>query len=218
GSDWEPGTRSTPGDVEVWDPATGARLLTVPGLTGWCNGACFSPDGQTLALAAGGEVKLVDAATGQERQRLKGFAGEVKETAFHPGGTRLAVLDETGVRLCNAGEYGAQLLSRRGACRAIAFSKGGDFLAAGGDGGLTVWEARPLPPPAPPAAKPAPEKPPSATPPPDPRPQVFRATVAKSVQALEKGETAEALLWAAHALASGPDPARPRHHRRRAAP
>jgi WD40 repeat protein/HEAT repeat protein/tRNA A-37 threonylcarbamoyl transferase component Bud32 len=216
-SDSKPGSSFTPGEVEIWDRASGAKVLAVPGLTGMCHGASFSPDGQTLAVAAGKEVRIVDARTGKQRHALKGFAGEVRGLAFHPGGTRLAVLDESGLRLCDAGERGAQLLSLRGALDSVAFSKEGDFLVATGQAGLTIWVARPLPPrpPSPPAAKPKPETPPSTNPPPDARPTIVTVAVQNSKEAQEKGDPAAALLWAAEALASDPDPTRQRIHRLR---
>src|SRR5262249_4258024 len=162
---------------------------------GTCSGACFSPDGQALAVAVGDVVQVVDGATGKRRHILKGFVGDVRALAYHPSGTRLAVLDEAGLRVCAAGDRGGQLLSLRGTFDAVAFSRDGTFWIAAGQSGLTIWDAGPRPPLAVrPAAKPAPEKPPSTTPPPDPRPPVVRAAVKNSVDALEKGDPAAALL------------------------
>jgi WD40 repeat protein len=102
------GSFNTPGQVKVWDMASGTEKFT---------GACrvmaqalaFTPDGTRLAVGDGflfqapGEVHLWDTATGQETFTLPGHAGAVVSLAFSPDGTRLASAGyEGGVKVWDA--------------------------------------------------------------------------------------------------------------------
>jgi RNA polymerase sigma factor (sigma-70 family) len=144
--------RGEDGDIYLWEaPAWGqARHIDAPpaklppshtGSTGWAFRVSFSPDGKTLAAAAGdltgrdNEIRLWDVGTGKELRRFRGHQGAVRSFAFAPDGKTLASAgDDKTVRLWGP-DTGKQLLLLRhgGKVAALAYSPDGKTLAAGGD-------------------------------------------------------------------------------------
>jgi hypothetical protein len=136
--------------VQVWDAASGQKLLTFQGHTSGVLGVAFSPDGRRLASAGwDNTVRVWDAASGQELLSLKGHTGPVHGVAYSPDGRRLASAggDQT-VRVCNAAS-GQDLLTLKGhtgAVWGVAFSPDGRRLASASmDATVRVWEAWPVP-------------------------------------------------------------------------
>jgi WD40 repeat protein len=79
------------GDVKIWDARTGQELLALRKPKSQVFSACFSPDGQRLAVGTGnlnesGEVTVWDAEAGQELVALKGFPRPVTSICFSPDG------------------------------------------------------------------------------------------------------------------------------------
>lgn len=78
----------------------------------WVHAVAYSPDGRTLASAAGrhytsGEIKLWDTATGREWLTLPGFPASVEALAFSPDGHTLAAAGyDHVVRLWNVARPG----------------------------------------------------------------------------------------------------------------
>ncbi len=80
-----------PGEVRVFDLATGRRIFTLRGHTCAVHGVAFSPDGRRLVSGAYDEtVKLWEMETGQEVLTLRGHTHFVMGVAFSPDGRRLA--------------------------------------------------------------------------------------------------------------------------------
>jgi sugar lactone lactonase YvrE len=84
------GARQTlPGQLMVWDVATGKELVRVRGITG-TRGVAVSPDGRTVACGEfGGTVTLRDVGTGQARAQETGHDIGVNGLAFSRDGTLL---------------------------------------------------------------------------------------------------------------------------------
>jgi WD40 repeat protein len=88
-----------PGEVWVWDAATGQPVYTLKGHPNCVWSVSFSPDGRRLASGAGsfpkadstpGEAIVWDMETGQELYRLADHKGTVFGVAFSPNGQFLA--------------------------------------------------------------------------------------------------------------------------------
>jgi WD40 repeat protein len=83
--------RPLPGEIKVWDPATGQAVRTLKGHVGPVTSVAFSSDGKRLASASYDHtVKLWDAATGKELLTLTEHTDAVHSVAFSPDGRRLA--------------------------------------------------------------------------------------------------------------------------------
>ncbi|MFD7125062.1 hypothetical protein ACFV9X_13175 [Streptomyces anulatus] len=106
----------------------------------------FSPDGQSLATAAGDErVRLWDTATGRVRKTLP-LAEVVLSLAFSPDGRTLATDDDGGgVKLwdTSTGRVRETLGERTRGTLQVAFSPDGLTLATiSGTSGLSLWDTK----------------------------------------------------------------------------
>jgi WD40 repeat protein/tRNA A-37 threonylcarbamoyl transferase component Bud32 len=143
------------GELKVWDADAGQELLSVAGLAGPVQGACFSPDGRRLAAGVpatvnqgrplGGTVKLWDASTGQELLSCGMHLGPCTSVAFSPDGTRLASAGlDRAVKVWEAAT-GREVFTLAGQANGycVAFSPDGQLLAAAApDQSVRVWDAR----------------------------------------------------------------------------
>ena len=138
-----------PGEIKVWNTATGEEVYTLGGHTSAIMSVAFSPDGRVLASAGVNwrslgpiEVKLWDVATGKEVHSIRD-AGSVYSVAFSPDGRFLGLGGGSGVRLYDAATCSAVptfAVPRRG-CYSIAFNPDGTRVAGacGRDGSARVW-------------------------------------------------------------------------------
>jgi WD40 repeat protein/serine/threonine protein kinase len=151
----DPQGRALPGELKVWDAATGQELVSAKSPTGSVHGVCFSPDGRRLATGSigndrqgkplPGEVKLRDATTGREVLSLKGHTDGLTSVCYSPDGRRLASASgDTTVKLWDAatGQEVRTLQGHTDAVTGVCFGHDGRHLAsASTDGTVRVWDA-----------------------------------------------------------------------------
>lgn len=151
-----------PGDLRIWDSATGEQLLRLSLNGSNVTDATFSPDGTKVLAAVGksltvgdgfalgvdGAVRIWDALTGREIQRLRA-AGTVYDASFSPDGSQvLAAIEPRSAfnslaRIWDiATGTAVQALETDGFCADFAiFSPEGDrVLMTGGPGEVWNWD------------------------------------------------------------------------------
>jgi len=137
-------TASEDSTVKLWDPVTGAELLTLLHEQAvWS--LAFSPDGRRLVTASGGrppglkalldgKVTIWDLTTKTVLRNRDGHAGQLYSVAFSPDGRRIASPSrDNTVRIWDV-ETGQDLVIVRGVGlrpSAVAFSPDGTRLACG---------------------------------------------------------------------------------------
>jgi WD40 repeat protein len=142
--------RPLPGEVKVWDAATGQKTRTLKGHTGGVLSVAFSPDGKRLASASLDQtVKVWDAATGQETLSLQGHTYVVESVAFSPDGKRLASASwDKSVKVWDAatGQLTLTLKGHTDPITSVVFSPDGQRLAsAGRDRTVKIWDGSLVP-------------------------------------------------------------------------
>jgi dipeptidyl aminopeptidase/acylaminoacyl peptidase len=152
--------------IYLFDPATGDRLTTLDGSTGWIHGLAFSPDGSLLVTCGstwgssglgqgyeGGTVTVWEVAVWRERPIHKWRKGTYRSVSFAPGGqayvtgggTSFSGRPDSGEICLWDTATGRPLWSRQGhsqVVECVAFAPDGKTLASGGmDGVLKLWDA-----------------------------------------------------------------------------
>jgi WD40 repeat protein/serine/threonine protein kinase len=143
-------SRKLPGQITIWDPATGQKLRVLAERPAGFRAAVFSPDGRWVAGDWDKTVKLLNAETGRELGTFAGHEDAVTCLAWSPDGSRLASAgaDRT-VRVRRVDRDGSPgqeppliLTGHSEPVTGVAFAPDGARLAsASRDGSVRVWNA-----------------------------------------------------------------------------
>jgi WD40 repeat protein len=139
-------TRGSPGELKLWDVATGKVRLTIKVQSNLIESLAFSPDGQWLASGSvDGTVDLRDVRTGMVRSTYKAHSRSVVFISFFSDRKRMitASLDGTA-KLWDfpSGKRLAMIEVDEDSGQSWAISPHGETLASGGflGGAVTLWD------------------------------------------------------------------------------
>ncbi|MCI0380023.1 MAG: protein kinase [Gemmataceae bacterium] len=139
------GEPTKPGEIKVWDPATGSLLATLNGHGNSINALAYSPDGKFLASASSDKtVRIWDGESGKELFTLAGHTSFVAAVSFAPDSRQLVSAGGDGtLRQWDLGP--AELGQKQDAkvwnlsarpLNAVAYSPKADRIAAAGADGV----------------------------------------------------------------------------------
>ncbi|MCS6949322.1 MAG: Ig-like domain-containing protein [bacterium] len=136
-------TASRDNTVRLWDPLTGALILTIPH-PNWVYHVTFSPDNTMLATACEDrQIRIWSAATGALVRAIE--AGSyVYAVSFSLDNTLIAgAMDDGTVKVwrVSGGQLVQSLNAHSGRVYSVAFSRTGRLLASAGfDGQIKLWD------------------------------------------------------------------------------
>jgi RNA polymerase sigma factor (sigma-70 family) len=129
--------------ITVWDVTTGKSAATVTGHRHGNPALTLSPDGTTLAIAAGPTIQLRDSQTGAFLRGLNPDHGAAFSLAYSTDGKTLATGGRDRIILSEVetGKEIARLEAKIGAILNVAFTPDGKtLLSATEDGVVRVWD------------------------------------------------------------------------------
>jgi tetratricopeptide (TPR) repeat protein len=135
--------KKPPGEVKVFDAASGKAIASFTGHRNLLSSIAFSPNGKWLASADRDHVvKVWETVTGKEVLFLKGHTQPLVSVAFSADGRRLATASMDGIVKMWEAETGQELLVLKSeGIQHLAFSPAGNSLAtAGRDRIVKLWE------------------------------------------------------------------------------
>jgi WD40 repeat protein/serine/threonine protein kinase len=141
-----PQTASKPGELILWNTATGERIRNVTGHAGPLTGVGYNPVGNLIATSSWDRtIRLWDAVTGDLRHSLAGHQDWVLHVAFSPDGGRIASSGADGAIKLWDSTSGQELWTLRGHTKKVTcatFSPDGHHLASSSsDQTVRIWDA-----------------------------------------------------------------------------
>jgi WD40 repeat protein len=135
-----------PGEIKIWDVASGSETRTLAGHDGPVTDVAFSPDGRRLASSGGDRtLKIWDPSTGRLLVSASGHRDWISGLAYGPAGDWVATSSHDGtVRVWDAvtGQERSVLRGHTDAVACITVRPDGGRLASGGsDRTIKVWDA-----------------------------------------------------------------------------
>lgn len=133
--------------VRIWNLAGANEKLTLKGHAASVTGVVFSPDGKLLASASDDhKIKIWDPVEGTLVKELVEFSTPTRPLCFSPDGRVLAAGDreEGTVRFYDTQSWEVLKVMRPQVgpnVLSLAFSADGQYFAAAGSHGLTLWRA-----------------------------------------------------------------------------
>ncbi|MEM9657532.1 MAG: hypothetical protein AAF961_04140, partial [Planctomycetota bacterium] len=129
----------------IWNPATGERLVSQSVQSGNLIGCHFSRDGRHVLTAYGDSIaRIWDSYTGELVTTLVGHSNRVRDARFNPDGTRLLTwsMDNRAIVWDLDQPYANQLLVLGGDSKLIQArwtDDGRDIITAWSDGKVEIW-------------------------------------------------------------------------------
>ncbi|MCB1094182.1 MAG: hypothetical protein KDN22_01210 [Verrucomicrobiae bacterium] len=121
----------------------GRELWHSSSAEGQVNNVAYSPDGKSIATAAGRVIQLWSTETGEQTGRFVGHSHDVRSIAFSPASTQLlSGSTDSTMRLwdISSQQETAQFLGHTDAVNSVAFSPDGNgVLSASDDGTARIW-------------------------------------------------------------------------------
>jgi WD40 repeat protein/tRNA A-37 threonylcarbamoyl transferase component Bud32 len=143
-----------PGEIKVWETATGKELYDLRGHPGCVLQVAFSPDGKWLVSGSmpqgsinqrriGGAIVVWDLETGKAVRNLRGHTGSVTSVTFSPDGNRLASSSQDAtVRLWDArtGQELRIIETPDEVLKVIFKPDGKHLVSVGEDATVRIWD------------------------------------------------------------------------------
>ena len=121
------------GTVQIWNSATGKRVVTYRGYSEPISALAWSPDGKYLAFSSGKQVQIWDTTTDKLQLTYRGYSEPISALAWSPDSNYLAFSFGKQVQIWNTATDKLLLTyeGHSGRLSALAWSPDGKYLASG---------------------------------------------------------------------------------------
>ncbi len=130
------------GTVQIWNFATGKRVVTYRGYSDPISALAWSPEGKYLAFSPGTQVQIWDTTTDKLLLTYRGYSDPISFLAWSPDSNYLAFSSGTQVQIWNTTTDKLLLTYEGHSARlsSLAWSPDGKYLASGGrDRTVQMW-------------------------------------------------------------------------------
>jgi WD40 repeat protein/tRNA A-37 threonylcarbamoyl transferase component Bud32 len=136
------GEPPVPGQVKIWDTATGVEVGTLRGHTAYINSLAFGPHGRLASAGEDHTIRIWDVATMKLARTLLGHSGPVNTVSFSSDGRVASGSGDGTVKIWDVSADGEPLtlVSQSKLVSTVAFSPSGRELASASGDSVTVWD------------------------------------------------------------------------------